>query len=178
MSQPTERKFSLGDMMILVAAAALGLLLQRTYLMTPNPHPWALLGGSLYRWLFESCPFLIPASLALVAMRLRRPRPAARRLRREPGLVACLAVIVTEVTRDVQSFISEVYQGHLHGNFYRFIPDYRISGPFFWGYSVALAWSVMVLTGVWRPQPSWIDRAGRALGVLMIALSLIIYFSD
>jgi hypothetical protein len=36
------------------------------------------------------------------------------------------------------------------------------------GLAVAAAWMALLLTGRWRAEPSWIDRAGRILGVLWI----------
>ena len=176
MSQPTARKFSLGDFMILVAAAALGLLLKRLDLMVLNPPPRNLLGHSLCLWLLETCPFLIPASLALIAMRLRRPRPVARRLFREPGLLACLAVVAMEVSSDVMSLAMQALRRFDLGSSDPFIRAFALDGVISWGRTVALVWAVMALTGVWRPQPSWIDRAGRAFGIFLIALWLAMYF--
>jgi hypothetical protein len=34
--------------------------------------------------------------------------------------------------------------------------------------AVAGAWFVLLLAGWWRPEPSWIDRAGRVIGILWI----------
>ncbi len=35
--------------------------------------------------------------------------------------------------------------------------------------TVVLAWVVLAASRQWQAEPSWIDRAGRALGVLWIA---------
>jgi hypothetical protein len=39
--------------------------------------------------------------------------------------------------------------------------------------AVAGAWLTLVLAGWWRPERSWIDRFGRALGFAWIGVSLI-----
>ena len=36
------------------------------------------------------------------------------------------------------------------------------------GRYVAAAWVTMALTGCWRPEPSWIDRFARAVGIAWI----------
>jgi hypothetical protein len=38
--------------------------------------------------------------------------------------------------------------------------------------AVAGAWLILLLAGWWRPEPSWIDRLGRVLGLGWIVLSL------
>jgi hypothetical protein len=40
------------------------------------------------------------------------------------------------------------------------------------GGAVLIAWLTLALVGAWRPAPHWIDRAGRALGVILIAISV------
>jgi hypothetical protein len=39
------------------------------------------------------------------------------------------------------------------------------------GGAIASVWIVMWLSGTWRADPSWIDRAGRALGIYWIMIS-------
>jgi hypothetical protein len=36
------------------------------------------------------------------------------------------------------------------------------------GMAVASSWILLLMTGLWRPERSWIDRAGRALGSFWI----------
>ncbi len=40
------------------------------------------------------------------------------------------------------------------------------------GLVVAGAWLALILAGAWRPEPSWIDRAGRTLGWFWIVAAL------
>jgi hypothetical protein len=40
------------------------------------------------------------------------------------------------------------------------------------GCTVAAIWLLLVLSGRWRPERSWIDRLGRLLGVVWIAVAI------
>jgi hypothetical protein len=44
------------------------------------------------------------------------------------------------------------------------------------GFAVAGAWLALALGGRWRPEPSWIDRLGRAVGWLWIAALMVNWF--
>jgi hypothetical protein len=57
----------------------------------------------------------------------------------------------------------------------RAVPHYRAINLVFnllrldlYSPAVAGAWLALVLSGRWRPEPDWIDRAGRAFGVCWI----------
>ena len=41
------------------------------------------------------------------------------------------------------------------------------------GWMVAAAWFTLVVAGASRPEPSWIDRAGRILGACWIAVVIV-----
>jgi hypothetical protein len=38
---------------------------------------------------------------------------------------------------------------------------------------VATGWIILILSRRWRPQPNWIDRAGRAFGLFWIVWGII-----
>ena len=38
------------------------------------------------------------------------------------------------------------------------------------GFAIAACWLVLIVGRRWRPEPSWIDRCGRALGAYWILL--------
>jgi hypothetical protein len=40
------------------------------------------------------------------------------------------------------------------------------------GWTVAAIWLLLALSGLWRPERSWIDRLGRLLGVVWIACAI------
>jgi hypothetical protein len=44
----------------------------------------------------------------------------------------------------------------------------------FMGVAVSAVWIVLWLTGAWHAESSWIDRAGRILGIYWVANSLVI----
>jgi hypothetical protein len=100
------RRFTIADMMILVVAAAVAMLLLRSYM--PGhlrqlqsihdyaPDPWGLWWALV--WVFEPSEcVVIPWMAALIAIRLRQPRPRRIRLAAQPGFVACVAVMATIV---------------------------------------------------------------------------------
>jgi hypothetical protein len=39
--------------------------------------------------------------------------------------------------------------------------------------AVVVAWVILLLSGRWRSEPSWIDRLGRALGVFWIVWAVL-----
>jgi hypothetical protein len=44
------------------------------------------------------------------------------------------------------------------------------------GGTVEVAWAGIVLGRMWKPEPSWIDRMGRALGVAAILAAFLAFF--
>jgi hypothetical protein len=38
-------------------------------------------------------------------------------------------------------------------------------------------WSILVLSGRWHPEPGWIDRVGRALGMFWILIGFLWWFA-
>jgi hypothetical protein len=97
-------------------------------------------------------PFLIGWSLGLVILFLLPPRTPWRTLWRRPGWWAALAPVVT---------FGFLVLLELHERYP--IPSILVPA------SVAFAWSGLALMRRWQAEPSWIDRAGRVLGVLWLA---------
>ena len=175
------RRFGLVNGMIAVAAVAVGLAVARLVWM----HYGRLLSGipldrdsGISAWwaylshhprvvlalLVFSCAVLIVlllvASLAFVAMRMRRPRPPMGRVSLQPGMVAVEAMWASLIT-------SMILDG------FDLAP---VFGMLALSLPVPAAWSALALTGRWQPEPGWIDRFGRALGVrwcLLILLYLV-----
>jgi hypothetical protein len=170
------RPFNLQDAIILVAASSVGFIPLRRSLpdleanlnelaqelslgLWDNHRLWYFLFGTprlayrlasgVFHVLF---PFLVCWTAALVVMRLRSPRPPWRDLVRQPGLWACLAAVVAEV-----AFPWWDYFGVR-------LPAIIVPG------AVALAWLALVLTRAWRPERSWIDRAGRIMGLVWLSM--------
>jgi hypothetical protein len=96
------RRFSISDLMILIAAAALGTLILRSYIPgftsqlafipTIFPDPWGV--WRAHAWLHGpgSC-FVVLWMAAMIVIRLRRPRPKV--IRFQPGFIACVAVMIS-----------------------------------------------------------------------------------
>ncbi len=107
---------------------------------------------------------LTSLTVSVLAIRLRRPRPPLRRLGRQPGFGACLAATIG---LGVIGIFLTVPGPNAYS---RLPPGLRVNTVAFpcIGAAVGASWAVMAVGGRWRPCPSWIDRAGRAIGVLWI----------
>jgi len=93
-------------------------------------------------------------TLTFLVIRLRRPRPALRQLIWQPGMMACTIITLLFPTL--------------------FFATDRRSGPLVWLFmsaSVAAAWLAAWWGGRMRPEPGWIDRLGRGLGVCWIVFA-------
>ena len=172
------RRFTIADVMILVPAAAVGALILRSYLPgfsrqlgwlstdVPDPHGF----WRAYTWLHGvgSC-LVVPWMAALIVIRLRRPRPGRLRLACQPGFVACVAVLAS-----ILAGLAWFATIHHRPGFQRpegFEQAWSIA-THWTDTAVAGAWLALVLARRWRPEPSWIDRMGRALGFYWIFLLL------
>lgn len=151
--RPRCRPFGLGDAMILIVALALGLANTRPVISlivsigvlegAVPPGLFLFLNMVLLIFLF----FLLPAFLIL---RLRRPRPPLRSIIGQPGFAACAAAVVLFLVSAPLALLVPA------GRVQEIIPIA----------AVPLAWVALIATGRWAPEPSWIDRLGRVLGVM------------
>ncbi len=181
MTPSVRRKFTILDGMILVAAIACGFAMRR-----------AMEGAfdnvlSLDNWLGRTTrepvramlPFLLMLTPAVLALRLRRPRPELRRLARQPGMAAsCAAIWPIAMT--------------LAGFAWTYGTRTPPSGDPTWavrndgmvlddcgakvGIFVLAAWLSLALSGRRRPERSWIDRLGRIVGIgwiLILAIDIL-----
>ncbi|WP_435008445.1 hypothetical protein P12x_005655 [Tundrisphaera lichenicola] len=171
--RPT-RRFTIADVMILVPAAAVGALILKPYLpgfswqlgYIPSfgPDPWGLWRAYLWLHGVGSC-LVVPWMAAMIVIRLRRPRP--RLVRFQPGFVACVAVMASLVPG--LAWIASIYHR----------PGFQRPQGFEQAWAIATSWTDAAVLGAWlalwlgrkwRPEPSWIDRMGRALGLYWIVL--------
>ena len=154
-----SRRLGLLDAMIVVAAIALWLVATRSYAERSKLRSiWYLWGYGVPRILQgQGGYFLMASSMAMLAIRLRPPRPPRRRLWRQPGLAASrggdrddpwLPRIPGQLVVLAQSLA-----GHIHLLARR--------GPAVRGPWVAGAWLALALTGRWKSEPGSIDRLGR-----------------
>ena len=104
----------------------------------------------------EMWPLLMTLSMAVVALRVRRPRPRWQDLLSQPGLWACLAPVVALLTLPAVGYYFTLRLSPL-----------LLSGP------VGVAWLGLAVSRRWHTDPAWVDRAGRALGVCWLFVLLI-----
>lgn len=167
------RPFTLMDLLILIAATAVGLGGIRaqspdieifTAPYSPISPPGLIRWGSVTasNWAFYLSPMLAGWTLGVLALRLRLPRSRLRRLAYQPGWVACCAATTGIAAGAVMAAIG-VY-GRYGVMYYFDLVPYPV------GVSVLAAWGHLIVSGRWRPERSWIDRAGRLIGVAWLAI--------
>jgi hypothetical protein len=171
------------DAMVLIAAAAIAFVsVQYQGLLWILPEKWFPPKNGILRPPEDGdlaaliSTFLVPFTVALFALRLRRPRPSRRRLLGQPGFAACAIATTTMVLicLDQQRFLYLVYRKLTPFTLNSlFILNYRIDVSF----APAGLWALMAACGRWHAEPSWIDRAGRIVGTLWILLIPIRWFS-
>jgi hypothetical protein len=191
---PTVRRFTLLDGMIAVGAVALWLG-QRRYWWYTDEYAWSSLRSYLFRpvpWsknqldailgnlLPLATPMVISATVAALALRLRKPRPRWHRLSSQPGLVASLVTALALLAG--YGFACALYAirpPFTRAGFLTSPEDDMFIGTFAYawaplaGFGVVVAWGLLALGGRWRAEASWVDRLGRSIGVASIALGLI-----
>jgi len=179
-----SRKFTLFDAMVLIAATAIPLLPLRLFLAAySGVSSGSYLGQVVELGLVANallCPMAISLSVALWVLRLRQPRPGLPRVFRQPGMAACTATLVflsvfltsTLISLFLSYFAGVVNSTHMFMHF-NFVVWLLIVPLCLVGISVLAVWIVLWSIGAWRPEPSWIDRAGRVLGIYWVANSVI-----
>jgi hypothetical protein len=121
-------------------------------------------------------PFLGVWTVGLLVLHLKHLRPLYRRLALafEPGFVACCVAVMGML------LAGPTYLINLRRNLTPGLPmSVKIQ---FWlgqaltcgkaepGIAVLAAWVTLALCKQWRPRPDWLDRLGRAIGMLWIAM--------
>jgi hypothetical protein len=174
-----RRRFTLLDALVLIAALAVGFAWASHWrhsdsagMAYPGEEGGPVLMHRIevaawWAWGLSHCAAAV--TIALVALRLRGPRMPLGELAREPGTVACTAVLLAAVA-DVCSklnYLAYWATGDRKENPFSYIDIALTPRSEFLG--VAAAWSVLAACGLWRPQPGWIDRAGACLGIYWLA---------
>jgi hypothetical protein len=112
--------------------------------------------------------FLVPWTPTVVILRLRRPRPRLRALLIQPGMVAC-AVATLAIAIVALWAVPLLARGSIYVRrenlFSTFSPQVS--------FAVIGAWFAVAVSGRWRPERSWIDRAGRITGIVWIAVTVV-----
>jgi hypothetical protein len=177
MQANVPRKFTLVDAMVLIAAIAASLMQVRHIFpnksFVPDEYSWYEVWqfGLVLNEMLSVVALCL--SLALFILRLANPRPRARRLFRQPGMAACMVVVVYSILL-VASFCvyrldqltirnAPLYAGDVIG----LLTSSTLGG------AVAGAWIALWSSRAVRLEPSWIDRSGRALGAFWILGALL-----
>ncbi|HKI20416.1 MAG TPA: hypothetical protein VKA15_21180 [Isosphaeraceae bacterium] len=142
----------------------------------------------LQRSLHTFAAFLAPPTFALLLLRFRRPRPPIRRCFRQPGAMACAAASMPLCLEVLNHFLNLAIRFNttrltddLATRYLLFAPrlaDASLPGGIaFWmgessGWVVAGAYLALWAAGLWRSEPSWLDRTGRALAWVWIITAL------
>lgn len=170
------RSFTLLDVMILVAATAVGLALARTILGDAFSVPRSPM------WVSRPVTyFLLAWTLAFIPLRLWRPRPSLHRAMIQPGMAACCAVAIV-VAIDAFSWITYSVQneyilrrftvlqvGYAHNSFESIWSDLGTDTSL----AITALWVILALGGRWKSAPIPADRFGRLLGVGWIGCAVL-----
>jgi hypothetical protein len=169
MGHSNHRRFTLSDVLIIVAWAAIAFWFTRVLIdvvltVWPNRFrtPWRT-------WTSASYMVLLWMNICVLNLRLMAPRPPWRRLARQPGFVAGIAVAASIFFKTVSSLASWLAQPSLNDPITR-LNNYLISicfpgniAPF-----VILAWIILFVQGIRRSRTDWIESAARLLGCASI----------
>lgn len=147
--------------------------------------------GATLRRLMTLGALLLPGLAAwtatVLAARFIPPRPSLRRIALQPGSAACgvaLLVLIVETVGQVVSVVCFEYsRGYLGAEWKVFgfagwwHTDVllKILGPI--AFAIAAAWTVLLVSRLGRPESSWIDRVGRALGACWIAMAFLFWLN-
>lgn len=170
-----DRRFTLLDAMVLVAASAVAFVIVRP-VVAPSPlgvPAW----GIVLAFFIAGLVAWTPAALAL---RLRSPRPSIRKLCRQPGFAASLAasaILSLGVLATALLALIRAVRRYPPGSPPLPDPTWWVGvvlqiGPFV-GPAVIAAWIVLAVTGRRRPSRNWLDVLGRVLGAGWVVLFLI-----
>ena len=169
MNNPSRRRFTLLDALIVVAWAALGfgaarVLMDVSVTMWPDKYrvPW-------WMWTGAGCMMLMSMNLCVLNLRFVRPRPSVRRLARQPGFIAGVAVAWSVVFQTVSHAAMWLIQGSPINATAR-LNNYlvMISDPGHISAFVILGWIILLLQQRPKSQLDWIERLGSLLGCLTI----------
>jgi hypothetical protein len=170
------RPFGLLDMMVLVLAFGPVFLVLRDrydYYRTPSSQS---VHRTVEALLAVINAILMGLTLALTVFVLRGPRPGLRHVLRRPGpaacVAACAAIVVMTARMWVKSYVMYALANR-GGSFQaRYVYHWLVGDQVRIGFAVLGAWVALLMTRGWRPEPSWLDSAGRVLGWGWLSLAL------
>ena len=188
---PTNRRPRLSDILLMVAAAAVGLATFKLAVSAALGGRFAVEGliarpargwrtGQVVargvEWIGLALPFAAAWTFTVPVLRLRPPRP--RRFRSDAGFVACVAAITgflwATIVLGLVLALDRAASDMLAATPERWLFHYVVEQLFAdVGLAVAAAWLGLFLSGRWRRSTDWIDRSGRVLGIFWIVSGLV-----
>jgi hypothetical protein len=171
MDRPPLRRLNLADLAILVAATSVGVWIMRSAQESRSRSVWTVSGPTSWSWKIglEVSPFLLTTSAALIVAGSLPPRLGTRISLRQPGLLACLAILVGTAA-GVSLRAGHRAVAGLRGFGLIDFFDIYLATVMGTGELVAASWATLALAGAWRSVPDWVDRSGRILGIFAILL--------
>jgi hypothetical protein len=175
----TTKKLNLIDVMVLVAATATGMALGRATTHVSISSVQSIVMS------YSVC-LATTWTLGILVLDLARYFTTRRELASRPGFSALVAVLLVQAGEVIQFAINELFfvhrdhailvpwpdrLGHLL-DFETAVSQGSMAG------AVAAVWLVTALAGCWRPEKTWIDRAGRCLGVFWLLAAFVVCLSD
>jgi hypothetical protein len=185
MPEPAARRFTMADLMILIAGCAVGIFwTQVAYKEIIDQMEGKIQWDWSLRLIYlpmAPMPILASISLALLVCRLRQPRPRFRRLFRQPGALAMTCVFLMLIFegamqlagRGLNLIVNRYWPPTPSTGFSVTITSQWLSvlsGEV--GVSIVACWLLLLAVGRWRAEPTWIDRSGRCLGACWIVAYL------
>jgi hypothetical protein len=173
-------RFRLGDLMVLIAAVGVGVALIMSFLSDTRSLPSVdrVWGWSQLEWIYASVLMLMALTLGLALTWIGRLHRPVRLFSQSPGAIACLlasVVIVAVAYHLAVNYATERVAADMQNVFWRIGYWNAIIGdpPAAIGLLILAVWNLLVNSGNWRPEPTWIDRSCRVLGVCWICWAVI-----
>jgi hypothetical protein len=198
-----NRRFQMTDAIFLVAATACGLAGCRFVMWSTRSGWDDILLAAKGERLLEASRImalaLIPIesimllswTMAILLLRLRTARPRRQALFCQPGFLACVAAVfvfackgaeaVLDHAADIWKAGPDMFHQSRNVPSFDYILSYILLCLFNFSSrlqvdiseAIVLIWLVVWAGGRCRPEPSWIDRSGRALGAIWVCTALV-----
>jgi hypothetical protein len=115
----------------------------------------------------------LPITWTLVVLRFIGSRPSRRRRFDPPGLAACLAVSAASLLNSCYAWDIAFIGPSVPQDVFSLVA-LRVLEPLPLATAVGGTWSLLIFNRRWRPEPSWIDRVGRCLGMYWLVAGLVV----
>jgi hypothetical protein len=166
-SLPERKRFTVVDLALVASATIIGLTSARYTMvslveLSRRPVPTTF---RRQEWETGIACVLIAWTLALVIARFRFPRPDFDHLGVQPGFVANCSVLLTVAIGIVWAALYGSTGSPLAMELVPILNFYRMI------FTLGGAWLAMILCRRWRPEPCWIDRCGRIVGICWFVMT-------